>query len=816
MLLVTEKYRVAASIAKALGFNRFVDDHFENQQGDVVAFSSGHLFTLSHRRQDVYQWQTPERFNRLPRTLYKEFSQRDVFVRGANIPAQQLGSSLIVQMKQHDVIINAMDLDREGERIFYDLFNAAKTQAYIYRMDLSDGLTRRMICDAFANLQDGIHFKSRHYASQARDCSDFAYSLATQVLTYYGRSGELHPLLSGYRSAKASVVSIGSVQIPTLNLIARQCRRVEKNRVRKIHVPSFSAKVGRYKLRFEYDAKRSGTDETLLFQKNLGMNYLKVRNQLSDEVVVTQCKVTSYEVSPPDPHNQSSLQSAFSDLSPKEVSETLQSLYMKGLISYPRSDNRSLPDTQYSNGRLAALMESLAGNEAFTQASKFSSEMLNSQAKSLEFASQPPCVSKMEGHAHSAIVPTGVNSSNLELNENESRVYNEIGAQLVRAVSGVTTAFDLSLSVRFSDEALGVLGEQESVFTCVRTFGSSVGKLAELKSGDRFTALDLELTHISRDVPQYYLLNELPEKMRNVADEVSDPEIKRLLGESCGLGTSATRHTIIDNLIKRAYIEVLVEDDNRYVVATSKGLALLSVLPTLFTSIEIKALWEAQLQKIERCQSIEQAVEMRDTFISRAYDEVEYLCNLLNGKQLGSNKSCDQPADAKLQKEVLDRGQLLGLEPHVNLFKSTKACRNFLMANPAPYTTAQMRDLGSSGMDTDRNVMRDPRRVQMREVQQGHQRPPSSAQLLKATRLSQLVHVQIPPKAKKSAAACDEFIRLCESKRAPSIPQIRNLQKLAKLTKFPLESSMLQKRADVVRLTRELRKKIKQQGKTRK
>lgn len=813
MLLVTEKYRVAASIAKALGFNRFVDYHFENQQGDVIAFSSGHLFTLSHRRQDVYQWKTPQNFNRLPRTLYKECTQRDVFIRGENVPAQELANSLIQHMKAHDVIVNAMDMDREGERIFYDLFNAAQTQAHVYRMNLSNGLTRRMICDAFADLSDGIEFKARHYASQARDCSDFAYSLATQVLTYYGRSGDLHPLLSGYRSAKASVVSIGSVQIPTLNLIARQCKRVEKNRVRKIFIPSFFVKVGRYKLQFDYDASKSGTDDTFLFQKNLGANYLKVRKQLSNDIAVISCDVSEIDISPPAPHNLASAQAALAKLSPKEVANTLQSLYLKGLISYPRSDSRSLPESNYSNGRLAALLESLASNSTFTESTKNSQEDLLTQARSLEFSAQPSCVSVMEGHAHSAIVPTGIDSSNFELTENEQTVFNEVCNQFIGAVSGSSTAIQLRLCVGFTDESIGVLGEGQSIFTCVRTLGGSVGKVADLKAGDRLTASDLSLRHVARDVPQYYQLNELPEKMLSVADEVSDPDIKRLLGESCGLGTASTRHTIIDNLIKRAFIEVLVEDDKHYVIVTSKGLALLSVLPRLFTSIEIKALWEAQLKKIERCRSIEQAVEMRNGFIARAYDEVEYLCNLLNSKQLGLKKDCNQPADSKLQQAVLERGQLLGLEPNRDLFKSTRACHNFLMANPAPYTTSDIRELGSSGMDTDRNVIRDPRRVQMRQVQHGYQRPPSSAQLLKATRLSQLVHVQVPPKAKKSAAACDEFIRLCETKRAPSSAQIRNLKKLAKLTKFPLESSMLQKRSDVVRLIRELRKKIKQQGK---
>lgn len=808
MLIVAEKYRVAASIAKALGFRTFERDHFENDKGDVICFASGHLFELTHGRDAHYAWKTPEHFDNLPNKLFSELSDRNVFVRGEYISCHEFAHSIMEHMQQAEIIVNACDMDREGERIFYELFNEADTQAQILRMDLSQGLTRRLISEAFANLKDGLPYKPRHYASQARNGADYPYSMATQVLTYYGRSGQLHPLLGNYNDSKASVVSIGSVQIPTLAMISERCKLVEKNKIRSIYQVVFTAKIGRYKLEFIYSPKLSGTSETLLAQQSLAANYAKIRKASGLCFVVTSAESHQVEVAPPAPFNTSSVQAAMTDLSPKETLEIMQSLYQKGLISYPRTDEDSLPDEKFSNGRLASLLESLDQNKGFSEKVAKDGTSLAELSRALEHSNHHSVTNTAPVNAHSAIVPTDTNASNIELTANEQAVYDAICERFVASCASGGVSTQTSISVAFEDDVLGVLGESRSYFVCNRVVGQNAGKLAKVEVGDTFDASDIMVRKVERDVPQYFALSEIPERMRTISDSFDDPRVVALLKKANGIGTPQTRGTAIESLIKRHYIELLYEGETPKAVVTSKGDALLSILPRLFRSAEIKALWECQLTDIENTLDLTLAKEKRDAFIRNSFNEIEYFCRMVNRKQVSAFTK-REPASPKLQKQVTQRALLLNIDVDERIFASQQACHHFLLAHPAPYTKSAMNDLEMSGLDTDDNVMRDPVRVAIREAQKKSDKPPSPKRLTLAMKLGEKVRIKMPDKATKSARACERFIKICESKRTPSLGQVRTVKRLAKQTNFPLDNSMLRSRREVVRLINELRKKKK-------
>ncbi|HFQ4887117.1 TPA: DNA topoisomerase [Vibrio vulnificus] len=809
MLLVTEKYRVAKVLAQSLGFRFFEYDHFENSTGDVICFSNGHLFELTHHQENTYDWITPQNFDSLPRTLYNEFRENDIFVRGSYIPAKDLGATIIGFMQSHDTIINCCDMDREGERIFYDLFNEANTEARILRMDLSQGLTRRLVCEAFASLKDGIDFKVRHYASQARNCADFAYGLGTQVLTYYGQAGELHPFLRSASGGKQSVVSIGSVQLPTLSIINKRCKEVESYRVRQLYKPHFSVKIGRYKFEFQYDPALSGVDESLLGQSNLAQNYCKTRLVQSSLIEIIDVQARSVATAAPKPFSTAALQAAMSTMTPSESMKVLQSLYQKGLISYPRTDEESLPEEKFSNGRLSSLLESLSQNNSFSEKSSHSTRSLNELSRELEFGARPSCVSSSSStFAHSALVPTDINSNGVELTANEQSVYNAICERFVDSLSGNGVQVECSVIAAFVEESLGVLGEERSYFRCMRMLGDATGKVDALEVGQTFEASTIRALLVERDVPQYYMLSELPEVMKNIATEFDDPSIRQLLTQSNGIGTPYTRGSVLDTLIERHYIELIYENGKQRVVITSRGQALLAVLPKMFTSVEVKALWEKQLEAIEQCRSLVKARALRDMFVKRAFDEIEQLCQMVNRKQIGAFVSNRQPADTRLKQAVIARAQLLNLDLDSSIFSSKQACQHFLMANPQPHSKASMSELEMSGLDTDANVMADPRRLALRKNTSGGMSPPSPKLLSKASKLAQLVHIQMPDKARKTTKDCIEFIKLCESKRTPSVAQVRKLKSLAKKTHFPLTGSMLKSRSEVKRLINELSKKV--------
>ncbi|MCG9579570.1 DNA topoisomerase [Vibrio tubiashii] len=796
MLIVTEKYRTASIIAKALGFQHFEYDHFANDHDDKICFAAGHLFSVTHRQPEEYSWQSPDSFNNLPRELFSEPKRFTTNVRGNAIPSTELLDTIVSAMQSNDLIVNACDFDREGERIFYDIFNRANTQARVYRMDLSKGLSRRLVCEAYANLLDGTATKHRYYASSGRDCGDFAYALLTQVATYHARQGSLHPELSGYRDAKSSTVSVGRVQIPLLLLIGLRCKEVEQYSARTVAVPVLKAKIGRYSCEFIYDGELSGTDEALLERGRLANNYVRARGEYSNTVTVVAITVDEVIVDAPAPHNTPSIQAAMKTLTPSETMNALQSLYMKGCISYPRSDSDKLSGSHYSNGRLASLLESLANNQDEGFAKKVGDESsLNQAARALEFAPPPACVQDQASTAHSAIVPTDVTASAMNLTDNEQMVYNEIASRFVASTAGAQHCQQVTLSIRFQDESLGLLGEPSSIFTCSKTIGMGDNKLTRLRVGDCFDVSSLDVTEKHRDVPNYYAISELP-----------------MIMFEAGLGTAATRDGAVSKLQQRYYIESLTIGGVAYAVITAKGLALLSVLPKEFKTPALTAKWEKMLNDIEQTEDPSDAIQKRNEFIGAVFDSVQYLCRLLNTKQLTSN-AASSPASEQLLEQVKERAAELNLTIDPLSFTTRRACHDFLLANPLPYHTKQKRKLARSGLHVDDAALRDGRRVALRQEQATVDKPPSSAQLLEARQMSQLVHLKIPPSAMKSAEKCSQFIDLCHTKRKPTVAQIRALKKLAQEHSYPLTKEILGSRKKTKQLTTELRKKGKRSQK---
>ena len=82
--------------------------------------------------------------------------------------------------------------------------------------------------------------------------------------------------------------------------------------------------------------------------------------------------------------------------------------------------------------------------------------------------------------------------------------------------------------------------------------------------------------------------------MTGIARFVSDPSIKKVLRDTDGLGTDATRAGIIDLLFKRNFLQ----RNGKKIVATDIGTALIHALPTVATLPDMTAQWEATLTAI--------------------------------------------------------------------------------------------------------------------------------------------------------------------------------------------------------------------------
>lgn len=82
--------------------------------------------------------------------------------------------------------------------------------------------------------------------------------------------------------------------------------------------------------------------------------------------------------------------------------------------------------------------------------------------------------------------------------------------------------------------------------------------------------------------------------MENVARYTDDPKIKKVLAETAGLGTEATRGDTLEGAIQRGYLT----RDKTIIKSTNKARAMISMAPAAVTSPVMTGLWEQQLSAI--------------------------------------------------------------------------------------------------------------------------------------------------------------------------------------------------------------------------
>ena len=99
--------------------------------------------------------------------------------------------------------------------------------------------------------------------------------------------------------------------------------------------------------------------------------------------------------------------------------------------------------------------------------------------------------------------------------------------------------------------------------------------------------------------PKPYTDASLLSAMTGISAHVSDPKLKKVLRETDGLGTEATRAGIIELLFKRGYLR----RQGKTLFSTITGQALIKALPEVATYPDLTALWESQLSAIHEGRS---------------------------------------------------------------------------------------------------------------------------------------------------------------------------------------------------------------------
>ncbi|MGI2139259.1 DNA topoisomerase III [Shewanella baltica] len=602
ILYIAEKPSLGRAIADVLPKPHKKGDGFiEAANGDCVSWCVGHL--LEQAEPDAYN---PEfkswKFEHLPIVPEKWQLKPKAATRSQLTVLKRL-------VKQANTLVNAGDPDREGQLLVDEVIaylgvtgdKLHQTQ----RLLISD-LNPQAVKRALTQLRSNREFIPLSTSALARSRADWLYGMnMTRAYTIQGKK-------VGYQG----VLSVGRVQTPLLGLVVRRDEEIANFQSKPFyevlaHLATEKQEAFSAKWQPSEACQPYMDEEGRVLARGLAQN---VVSRISDKpALVTQLVAKDKKQNPPLPYSLSALQIDAAKrfgMSAKDVLDTCQSLYERHkLITYPRSDSRYLPVEQHSLA--PSVLKAISGGAA---------ELLQgADAPDPRLKSKAWDDKKVD--AHHAIVPTEKTANLSSLSQRERQLYLHVARQYLAQFYPAYCYSETTVQVTIEGGLFNTKARQDKslgwkqLFARQEPHGSKasgnksteesagkddeendefIGQLPPLKLGQALHCTQGELLEKNTQPPKAFTDATLLGAMTGISRYVTDPEIRKILKETDGLGTEATRAGIIELLFKRGFLQRL----GKSIVSTDVGKGLINSLPASATTPDMTALWEASLNGI--------------------------------------------------------------------------------------------------------------------------------------------------------------------------------------------------------------------------
>ncbi len=548
-LILCEKPSVAQTVAYSLGANERVADgkvSYYEGNGLIVTNAVGHIIGIG--MPEDYGW---EKWNLSDLPLMPQFRL---------FPLQGYSEQLRLLKKllsRPDVseVINACDAGREGEAIFryiYDFFGCNKPVKRLWISSLTDESIRQ----GMNNLLDGAEMENLFAAAFTRAKADWIHGMSLSRL---------------YSIVNDDSHKVGRVKTPVLNIIAERDEAISEF----VSKPFF-------KVMLANGAECETICDTREQAEALSAECAgKIVKDISAE---TKRKTEERPLL----HSLTSLQQEANDEYGMTAANTLkaaQSLYEQKLITYPRTDSSYLTDDM--KPLVGSIVKCLSDFNA-ERVQKLESQGLNMDSRIFD---------NNKVSDHHAIIPTNIigRLGQTELTDDEQKV----AKLVIERFLGVLDKPFLYDETKYVFDAGGIvfrLTTKAPVQPGWRAYKPEKQETPDVHyaAGDTFPADGLTVREGATTPPKHFTESSLLAVMENIDRLIEDKELKGFVKER-GLGTPATRATIIEELISAGYIE----RSKKLLLATDYGKAFAASLPENVKSAELTAHWEQMLSDIE-------------------------------------------------------------------------------------------------------------------------------------------------------------------------------------------------------------------------
>ena len=564
-LFIAEKPSVAQEFAKALKQNFSRRDGYLESQESVVTWCVGHLVTMSYpeKYDEKYKRWSLETLPFLP----EEFKYEVI----PDVEKQFRIVSGLLNREDVETIYVCTDSGREGEYIYrlVEMMAGVKDKKQRRRVWI-DSQTEEEILRGIREAKDESAYDNLSDAAFLRAKEDYLMGINfSRLLTLrYGN------VVASYLGTRSQVISVGRVMTCVLGMVVKREREIrsfvktpfyrvlaglalpeDKKLDAEWRVTPESAYAGHPALYKENGFKEKKEAENLI-----GM-LQKVEPQAAEIISLEKKKEKK---NPPLLYNLAELQNDCSrmfKISPDETLKTVQELYEKKLVTYPRTDARVL-----SSAVAKEIHRNLQGLTRFEPCQQFAAEILSSG--SFKGIGKTRYTNDKQITDHYAIIPTGQGLSALRsVSERSRKVYEVIVRRFLSIFYGPAVYKKIAVTAAIGKERFfaGSRVLVDKGYLVVSGKDASQNKQDEpqldaglfegLKKGSKLPVKGYEIKEGETSPPKRYNSGSMILAMENAGQLIEDEELREQIKGS-GIGTSATRAEILKKLVNIKYIDL--------------------------------------------------------------------------------------------------------------------------------------------------------------------------------------------------------------------------------------------------------------------
>lgn len=572
-LIIAEKPSLGRTIADALGGGRKGNGCIHSDSW-IITWAFGHMYEQampdSYLAENVPTTQKGTKVWRLEDLPI--IPQR--WILNPRDDAKQQLNIIAGLLKSATEVTHAGDPDREGQLLIDEILLEMGWSGPTQRVWLQD-LTQNGIRKAFQQIRSNNDYRGLYKAAVSRSRCDWLLGMnVTRAFT-----------LCYQKAGGDGVISVGRVQTPTLNLIVERDRQIDNFVPLPYHIikAMFDHENGEVATQWVPSEDDSDPDGRCLKKPVADQVCAKVQSQAG---TIRSASRKKKRESAPLPFSLSALQTVANSrwgYGAQQVLDAAQKLYEEHkLTTYPRTDCGFLASGQHADA-----------NNILKAIGKANPQLV----KDTDLSRKSKAFNDSKVTAHTGIIPTAKRPDVSRLSAIERNLYGLIARHYVAQFLPDHEYQAVEVEIVCCQEKFTGKGKKTLVIGWKSVLPPQKKEAADLplvKTGDAVMCKSSEVIDKKTKPLSRFTEGTLIKAMAGIARYIENPKVKSVLKESAGIGTEATRASIIETLKQRNYIQL----KGKIILSTEHGRHFIDSIPGRVKDPAVTAWWEQQMSEI--------------------------------------------------------------------------------------------------------------------------------------------------------------------------------------------------------------------------